>query len=230
MTGTLYGVGVGPGDPELLTLKAVRIIASASVIAYPQADDAPSFARSIVADRLEGKVEEPIVVPMRTERFPAQRVYDEAAERLRVHLDEGRDVAVLCEGDPFFYGSFLYLYERVASTHDVRVVPGVSSMLAAASAIGRPLARRDDTLSVLPATLPDDELEPALLASRNVVVIKLGRHFKRVFALFERLGLVDSTSYCERLGLPNQHLASMRSMAGRTAPYFSLLLCSKGAE
>ena len=129
MTGILYGLGLGPGDPELLTLKAHRILSTVPVVAYPAPDTGPSFARQIAAPYLSfHQVEVPIIVPMRVERFPAQEIYDEAADTLARHLDSGLDVAVLCEGDPFFYGSFMYLFERLSGRFATEIVPGVSSM------------------------------------------------------------------------------------------------------
>lgn len=230
MTGRLIGVGVGPGDPELLTIKAARLIEQAPVIAYPQPDDGPSFARSIVAERMGDATEEPIVVPMRTARFPAAEVYDEAAQRLSRHLDEGRDVVVLCEGDPFFYGSFMYLFARLNGRHRVEIVPGVSSMTAASAASALPLAARNDVLTILPAPLPDETLEARLQSTNAAVIIKLGRHFPRVRALLDQLGLVGATHYCERVGLDTERLVPLRELEQFDAPYFSLLLVYRGAE
>ena len=230
MTGRMIGVGVGPGDPELLTLKAARLIGSVPVVAYPMPDDGPSFARSIVADLLGKQVEEPIVVPMRRERFPAASVYDEAAERLGAHMDAGRDVVVLCEGDPFFYGSFMYLFARIAGRYAVEVVPGVSSIMAAAAASGVPLAARNDVLTVVPATLPDAEIETRIQAADAVAIIKLGRNFPRVRALLDRMGLTGSTRYCERVGGPEETLCGLSSLDDDVAPYFSLLLVYRGSE
>ena len=150
MSGTLYGVGVGPGDPELITLKAARLIAAAPVIAYPAPDTGSSFARRIAADVIpETVLEIPMIVPMRTERFPAQDVYAQAAAEISGHLQAGRDVVVLCEGDPLFYGSFMYLFVRLADEHRTEIVPGVSSLGACAAALARPLVARNDTLTVL---------------------------------------------------------------------------------
>jgi len=130
VNGKLYGLGVGPGDPELLTLKAHRILTAAKVIAFPAPDDGESFARSIVAEYLPGgQIEIPIVIPMRIARFPAQEIYDEAALTISAHLHQGDDVAVICEGDPFFYGSFMYLFERLAGEFETEIVPGVSSLM-----------------------------------------------------------------------------------------------------
>ncbi len=154
--GILYGIGVGPGDPELMTLKADRLIRAARVVAYPAPDTGESFARAIAARAISpDAVEIPMIVPMREERFAAQEVYAEAARTIGGHLAGGADVVVLCEGDPFFYGSFMYLFARLAGRHPVEVVPGVSSLAACAAALGRPLVARNGVLSVLPGPLPD---------------------------------------------------------------------------
>ena len=146
MSGVLYGLGVGPGDPELITLKALRILQNADLVAYPAPETGDSLARSIVSPHLpEGVAEYAIRMPMVAERFPAQDVYDKAAEDLGAHLGAGRTIAVLCEGDPFFYGSFMYLFSRLAERHRVEVVPGVSSMTACAARLETPLAARNDT-------------------------------------------------------------------------------------
>ncbi len=230
MTGTLYGLGVGPGDPELLTLKAQRILTAAPVVAYPAPDDGVSFARSIVSAHLrEEQVEVPIVVPMRVARFPAKEVYDQAAGTIRGHLDSGRDVAVLCEGDPFFYGSFMYLYERLAADYRCEIVPGVSSLMAGASALGRPLAARNDVLTVLPGPSSDTVIRDALNTAHALAIIKVGRHLPRLRTLIDEAGLTDQAAYLERIGLPEQRIMPLAS-ADETAPYFSLILIYRGAE
>ncbi|WP_037066442.1 precorrin-2 C(20)-methyltransferase [Allorhizobium undicola] len=231
MTGRLYGLGLGPGDPELLTLKAYRILTHSPVIAYPQPDNGPSFARQIAAPYLRpDQLEVPIIVPMRVERFPAQDVYDEAAERLSRHLDAGADVAVLCEGDPFFYGSFMYLFERLALRYPTEVVPGVSSMMAAAAAYGRPLAARNDVLTILPGPLDNDVLKARIEASQAVAIIKLGRHFSRIRTLIAEMGLAPCTGYVERVSLDAERISPLADIAENSAPYFSMLLIYKGAE
>lgn len=231
MSGKLIGVGVGPGDPELVTLKAHRLITSASVIAYPAPDDGGSFARSIAAGYIaEGVTEIPIIVPMRSERFPAQEVYDGAANDIATHLDAGRDVVVLCEGDPFFYGSFMYLFERLADRYPSEIVPGVSSMTACAAALRRPLAARNDQLSVIPATLPEDELRARLSACDAAAIIKLGRHYDKVRKVLDELGLTDKAGYVERATLDTQKAGRLADMAADSAPYFSMILIYKGDE
>jgi precorrin-2/cobalt-factor-2 C20-methyltransferase len=229
--GTLYGLGVGPGDPELLTLKAHRILTASPVVAYPAPDTGPSFARSIVAPYLdEAQVEIPIVVPMRVERFPAQSIYNRAARGIAAHLDAGRDVAVLCEGDPFFYGSFMYLFERLAGSYATEIVPGVSSVMAAAAALKQPLAARNDVLSVVPAPLPDEDLAIRIAQADAVSIIKIGRHFKRIRTLLENLNLVTRSFYIERVTLHRQRIMPLAAVTDDDAPYFSMILIYKGAE
>jgi len=231
MTGTLYGLGVGPGDPELLTLKAHRILKESPVVAFPAPDSGESFARSIVAGDLSPfQVEIPIVVPMRTERFPAAEVYDKAAEEIAGHLDAGRDVAVLCEGDPFFYGSFMYLFERLGGRYRTEIVPGVSSIMASAAALQRPLAARNDVLAVIPGPLPDAEIEAAIDKAGAVAIMKVGRHFPRIRALIERLGLIEAAGYCERVSLGSEKVLPLAEVTEESAPYFSMILIYKGGE
>ncbi|MEX3009928.1 precorrin-2 C(20)-methyltransferase [Hoeflea sp. TYP-13] len=230
MTGTLYGLGVGPGDPELMTLKAHRLLQSCPVVAYPAPDTGPSFARSIAAQYPgEGKVEYPIVVPMRVERFPAQSVYDAASQDIARFLEQGLDVAVLCEGDPFFYGSFMYLYERLAGQFPCEIVPGVSSMMAGAAALKRPLAARNDVLTVIPGPLADQEIARKLEGADAVAIIKIGRHFARIKALLERHGLVENSGYLERISLEEERILPLADADG-SAPYFSMILVYKGSE
>ncbi len=231
MSGTLYGVGVGPGDPELLTVKAHRLIACAKVIAYPAPDDGQSFARSIVAEFLPAGVREiAIVIPMRASRFPAREVYDEAAKTIGAHLEAGEDVVALCEGDPFFYGSFMYLFERLAGSFPVEIVPGVSSLMAAAAALGRPLAARNDVLTVIPAPLANEEIVARLQGAQAAAIIKIGRHFDRVRGLIERAGLTQHAGYLERVSLANQRIAPLSQLSPGAAPYFSIILIYRGAE
>jgi precorrin-2/cobalt-factor-2 C20-methyltransferase len=231
MSGTLYGLGVGPGDPELLTLKAHRVLTSASVVAYPAPDSGESFARSIVAGFLKPEQREiPIIVPMRVERFPARAVYDKAAAEIGAALVAGDDVAVLCEGDPFFYGSFMYLFERLAGAHRTEIVPGVSSMVAAAAAAGRPLAARNDVLTVLPAPLDDAALRARIEAAEALAIIKIGRHFNRIRHLLQALNLEAASLYLERVTLASERVLPLSAVAADAAPYFSMILVYKGAE
>ena len=225
MTGRLYGLGLGPGDPELITLKAWRILRQAPVVAYPAPDDAPSFARSIVAQWLSpAQIEIAIRVPMEIARFPAQEVYDRAAIELATHLEAGRDVALLCQGDPLFYGSFMYLFGRLGERFACEIVPGVSSLGACAAAAGFALAARNDTLAVLPAGLDDAALTRRLECCDAAAIIKLGRHFARIRDLLQRLGLADKARYVARASLETQRVLPLDAVDPSEAPYFSMIL------
>lgn len=231
MPGKLYGLGLGPGDPELITLKAYRIITSAPVIAYPAPDTGPSFARQIAERYLRPEqVEIPIVMPMRVERYPAQDVYNSAAKEIAAHLDAGRDVAVLCEGDPFFFGSFMYLFERLEAHYEVEIVPGVSSIMAGAAALRRPLTARNDILTVIPGPLETEAMRARIEASDAVVIMKVGRHFSRIRDLIRDMGLVDRAGYLERVSLDNERIFPLGDVRDAAAPYFSLILIYKGQE
>jgi precorrin-2/cobalt-factor-2 C20-methyltransferase len=228
--GTLYGIGVGPGDPELMTLKAHRLISAARVVAYPAPDDGDSFARGIAAATIPDTAEEiPMVVPMRAGRFPAQQVYADAAEKIAARLMVGTDVAVLCEGDPFFYGSFMYLFARLAERFPVEIVPGVSSLTACAAALKRPLTARNDVLTVLPGPLPDTELRQRIGAAEAIAIMKVGRHLPRIRALLGHMDLTSNAGYIERASLPNQHVSPLAE-APEKAPYFSMILIYKGND
>ncbi len=229
MTGTLYGIGVGPGDPELMTVKAVRLLQSVPVVAYPAADDGDSSARRIADQFIPPDKEEVIIrVPMRPGKMPLD-VYDAAARSIATHLAEGRDVAVLCEGDPFFYGSFMYLHDRLAGTWPCTVVPGVSSLTACAAATAHPLVRRNDTLIVLPATLADTELSERLQTNDAAAILKVGRHLPRLRTVIEACGRTDHTHYVEYASRSEERVIPLRERGDEPAPYFSMLLISRDA-
>jgi precorrin-2/cobalt-factor-2 C20-methyltransferase len=223
--GTAYGIGVGPGDPELVTLKALRLLQAAPVVAYPAPEDGASFARSIVAQFLRpGQREIAIRVPMVAERFPAQAVYDRAAAEIGAVLTAGSDVAIICQGDPFFYGSFMYLFTRLADRFPVTIVPGVSSLTACAAAAGTPLAARSETLTVIPATLDAAELERRLTGIEAAAIIKLGRNFEKVREVLQRLRLDGRARYVERASLPNQRILPLAEVTADSVPYFAMIV------
>lgn len=231
MTGLLTGIGVGPGDPDLITLKALKRLQAADLICYPAPEDGDSLAREIAAPHIpEGRAEYAIRMPMVTFRFPAAQVYDAASLHIGEVLDAGRNVVVLCEGDPFFYGSFMYLYERLAPKHRAEVVPGISSLMASAAALGAPLVSRNDVLTVLPAPLPDDILRARLENTDGAVIMKVGRHLERVRALLADLGLVDGARYIEHATMDSQRCLPLAEVDASAAPYFSMILLHKRGE
>jgi len=231
MSGRVFGLGVGPGDPDLITVKALARLRAAPVVAYPAPEHGKSFARAIVARYLSpAQIELPIAMPLDAARFPAASVYGGAAAAIAAHLGAGRDVAVLCQGDAFFYGSFMYLFARLAAAHPVEIVPGVSSLAAAAAAAHAPLAARSDVLVVLPATLGDADLARRLADCDAAAIIKLGRHFARVRALLDRLGLANRAHYVERASLAAERVLPLAAVAAETVPYFSMILVHRRGE
>jgi precorrin-2/cobalt-factor-2 C20-methyltransferase len=227
MSGTVYGIGVGPGDPDLITVKALKALQSAAVVAYPAPPSGESLARSIAASHLPGGQEEIVIrMPLESARFPAVDVYDEAAGTISQRLDAGKDVAVLCEGDPFVYGSFLYLFQRLAERHRVEVVPGVSSPMACSAALGLPLAARNDVLSLIPAPLDAEVLAAHLAACDAAAVIKVGRHLEKVRQVLIDLDLLDRAHYVERASMAQQRIAPLAEIEP-PAPYFSMVIVHK---
>ncbi len=230
MTGTLYGVGVGPGDPDLMTVKAQKLIQGADVIAYPSLAGGDSFARSIAADLIpDDVVEIAMDVPMTTDRAPAQAAYDAGAKEIAKALEDGKNVVCLCEGDPFFYGSFMYLYARLATRFDVEVVPGVTSVTTCAAKAGMPLAARNERLTVLPGPLPKEKLKDRIEGAESVAIMKVGRHMRKIRGVITELGLLDQATYVERASLPDEVVCPLEQ-APEDAPYFSMILIVKGGD
>lgn len=231
MTGTLYGIGVGPGDPELMTLKAVRLLATVPVIAWPAPLEGDGLARTIAAGLIPaGRVEIAIRMGFAVDRAGADAAYDQGAARIAAELEQGRDVAVLCEGDPFFFGSFIYLFGRLAGRFPIEVVPGVSSPMTAAAAAGRPLAAWDDALAVIPATRGDAEIERLLEAVDAAVIMKVGRHLGRLCRLLERLGLAGHACIVERASHPDQRILGLAEAESSGVSYFSIILVHRRGE
>jgi precorrin-2/cobalt-factor-2 C20-methyltransferase len=231
MSGTLFLVGVGPGDPELLTLKAVRVLGAAEVVAYPVTGDGATLALEIARAHLRpGAVHLPIEMPMAVERGPGQAAYDAAAGQLAAQLMAGRRVAWLCEGDPLFYGSAMYVLARLAGRAAIEIVPGVTSLTAAAAAAARPLAARNEVLKVLPAPLGDARLRAELAAAEAVAIIKVGRHFDRIRALLEASGHAAGAIVVEHATTARQRVTPLEAFDPGKRPYFSTILCYRGGE
>ncbi len=236
-TGRCYGVGVGPGDPELLTVKAVRLLEQCPVVAYFCAARKESNARRVVEQHLRPEhTEMQLVYPVTTEPVPPAEYenllvdfYDESAKRLAEVLDGGDDVAVLCEGDPFFFGSYMYVHSRLSARYDTEVVPGVSSALAGAAVLGTPLASRNEVFVVLSGVLPSAELEAQLTAADAAVIMKVGRNLEKVRAAVTRAGLLDRAHYVERATMTDQRTMPLAEADAETAPYFSMVVVPSAA-
>ncbi len=226
--GQLYGIGVGPGDPELMTLKAHRLLSGATTIVYPAPDNGSSFARQIASDYIPKGVKEiSIVIPMSPDRFPIKEIYDQAAKEIASILSAGEDVVVLCEGDPFFYGSFMYLYGRLKGQYECQVIPGVSSIMAGASVSGEPIASLNEVFTVAPGPLPEARLRELIDLSDSLVLSKVGRHFSKLYQVISDAGWLDHAVYLERVTLTEQRLMPLRDVDGDKMPYFSLIQLNK---
>lgn len=231
--GKLYGLGVGPGDPELITLKALRLLKSAPVVAYHAAKGKKGNALTIVEAYLSPQqIMLPLIYPVTTEKLPAHMDYEqivsdfyaEITTIIASHLDAGRDVAVIAEGDPFFYGSFMYIHDRLAEKYETQVVPGVCSVLGAAAVLGAPLVYRNQTLSILSGVMSADELKARLAGTEAAAIMKLGKNLDKVRDVLTELGLMDRALYIERATMQNQRIAPLADVNGSDSPYFSLIL------
>lgn len=229
MSGTLHLVGVGPGDPELLTLKAVRVLGAADVIAYPRKQGEASMALGIARAHLRADATHvPVDIPMAVERAPAQAAYDRLAAAVLEHLGAGRHVAYLCEGDPLLYGSAIYLMARIAGRAPIVVIPGVTSLTASAAAACRPLCARNEVLKVLPAPLPDDRLRAELAGAEAVAIVKPGRHLGRVRALLAETGHAAGAVVVEHASGETERVTRLEDFSHSERPYFATILCRRG--
>jgi precorrin-2 C20-methyltransferase / precorrin-3B C17-methyltransferase len=233
VTGHLYGVGVGPGDPELITRKAARLIAAADVIAYHAGYGKESNARRTAAGLFPaGVIEEQLTYPVTTGTTDhpggyagaMADFYEESAARIAAHLDAGRDVVLLAEGDPLFYGSYMYMHDRLAGRYETEIVPGVPAFTAAAAVAASPLSRQDDVITVLPGTLPEPELARRLADTDAAVIMKLGRTFPAVRRALEAAGRLGHALYVERASMPQQRWLPVADVDPATVPYFSLIV------
>ncbi|MGZ4563135.1 MAG: precorrin-2 C(20)-methyltransferase [Mycobacterium sp.] len=235
--GTLWGVGLGPGDPELVTVKAARVIGEADVVAYHSARHGRSIARGIAEPYLRpGQIEEHLIYPVTTEvtdhpggyAGALEDFYVEAAGRIAAHLDAGRNVALLAEGDPLFYSSYMHLHTRLTQRFNAVIVPGVTSVSAASAAIATPLVAGDEVLSVLPGTLPVAELTRRLADADAAVVLKLGRSYHAVREALSASGQLDDAYYVERASTAGQRILPAADVDEASVPYFSLAMLPGG--
>lgn len=231
--GTLYGLGLGPGDPDLMTVRAHRLLQRATHVAYFRKAGRPGQARRIVDGLLpEAVTEHAMEYPVTTEipvDDPAYNqllsaFYAECAAQLRALSDAGHDVVVLCEGDPFFYGSFMHLYTRLIETHPVQVVPAITGMSGAWTATGQPITWGDDVLTVLMGTLPEARLARHMADSEALVVMKIGRHIDKVRRALTTAGRLQDAWLVEFATMPGQKVMRLAEAEGRVTPYFSIVL------
>ncbi|MBP7241031.1 precorrin-2 C(20)-methyltransferase [Amaricoccus sp.] len=233
MSGRLIGVGTGPGDPELLTVKAVRALAAADVVAHFAKAGRAGNARATVEGLLgPGVVELPLHYPVTTEAPRGEAGYvaaidgffADAAAAVEAHLAEGRSVAVLSEGDPLFYGSYMHLHVRLSRRWPTEVIPGITAMSGCWSQAGLPLVQGDEVLTVLPGTLDEPELTRRLLDSPACVIMKVGRNLPRIRSALAATGKLGRAVYVERGTMARTVTTPLSAKADDVAPYFSIVL------
>lgn len=231
--GRLIGVGTGPGDPDLLTIKAVRAIETADVVAYFAKQGRAGNGKVIVAHLLKPETELlPLYYPVTTEIEKTDALYQSqitdfynaSADSIARHLSEGRTVAVLSEGDPLFYGSYMHLHVRLSQRFPTEVIPGISAMSGCWSLAGMPIVQGDDVLSVLPGTMAEAELARRLADTQAAVIMKVGRNLPKIRRALTAAGRLESAVYVERGTMANSAMMKLAERPDGEAPYFSLVL------
>ncbi len=230
--GRIICAGLGPGDPELMSVRADRLVRSARHVAYFRKKGRPGQARKMVDALLLPVVTEyPMEYPVTTELpFDSQayidclaRFYDDWAERL-AQLAQDQDIVVLCEGDPFFYGSFMHLYTRLQGRAVVEVVPGIPGMVGCWWSTGQPMTWGDDVLAVLMGTLPEDDLVRHMQAADAMAIMKTGRNLPRVRRALARAGKLDQAWLVQHGTMPQQQLSRLADTPDDVCPYFAIVL------
>jgi precorrin-2/cobalt-factor-2 C20-methyltransferase len=231
--GTLFGVGVGPGDPELMTVKAVQVLAKARVVGFFAKRGKLGNAHATAKQQIHPEAELlPLIYPYTVELSPrhpdyiaAMRAfYDDCAAQIRVRLDAGQDVAVLCEGDPMFYGSYMYLHDRIAHDYRCTVIPGITSFAGCAAGAGIALVSTDRVFSIIPGTLSEPELEAKLHSADAVAIIKLGSNFGKVRRVLARLGRLEGATYFEHGTTEREVVMPLAHKTDERSLYFSLII------
>jgi precorrin-2 C20-methyltransferase/precorrin-3B C17-methyltransferase len=231
--GRFYGVGLGPGDPELITIKAARVIGEADVIAYHAGVNKQSYARGIASHLFrDGVIEEELRYPVTTGSTNHRGgyagaladFYETSATRMAAHLDAGRTVALLAEGDPLFYGSYMYMHDRLSAHYPTEVIPGLPAFVAATAATASPLVRQTDVLTVLPGTLPEAELARRLADTDGAIIMKLGRTFPAVRRALASAGRLGHALYVERASHSEQRWLPVADVDETSVPYLSLIV------
>ena len=231
--GRLYGIGLGPGDPELVTVKSLNALRASSVVAWFAKKGRKGHARTIIEPHMPKEVIElPLIYPVTTEipfdhpdyNEQLSRFYEESAAILAHHLDQGYNVALLCEGDPLFYGSFMHPYVRLKDRYAVTICPGITGMSGCWTATGVPMTWGDDILTVLPGTLPKPKLVEHLTRADAVVIMKIGKNFEKICEAFRETGLMERAFYVERGTMDEEIVMPLGNKKDGGAPYFSIII------
>lgn len=230
--GKIICAGLGPGDPDLMSVKSDRVIRAAKHIAYFRKKGRSGQARAIVQGMLRNDVVEyPMEYPVTTElRFDSEEYrqlmvdfYAEWTDKLDV-LAKDNEVVVLCEGDPFFYGSFMHLHTRLQGRAEVEVLPAIPGMVGCWNALGDPFTWGDDVLSVLMGTLPETDLIEHMKRADALVVMKTGRNLPIVRRALVATGRLEDAWLVEKGSMPGQRVARLVDVDDDDCPYFAIVL------
>ena len=224
--GIFYGVGVGTGDPEYLTLKAVRLIKQADVVVYLKSEKGVTLARDIAEKWLDKQQQMAIIMPYKTDRTAANNAYDDGAKSIAKYLQQGLDVAFLCEGDPLFFGSYLYLHQRLSAQYHCEIIAGISSIHASAALAQIPLTQQNQSLAILTSRNTDEKISQALKHYSSVVIMKAGVDRPRLLRLIEASQRLEKTCYVQRAGQTGEKIVRDVSQLTGKGDYFSLLIVS----
>ena len=232
MNAQFIGLGVGPGDPELITLKAHRLMQNADVVSYLANEQGSSQARDIAQHSLEGskagQIEIPVPMPMKNDRTGANQAYDLAAEKIRTVIAQGKKVVFLCEGDPLFFGSFSYLLDRLQDEMTCAVVPGISSVHAASSALKLPLSMLKESVAIINGRHSEEQIRQTLQQHDSVIIMKAGPYRPKILVALADTGRSDEANYLEYIGRDEQVIIDDVSQLGDDkGPYFSLFVVLK---
>lgn len=231
--GKIYGVGVGPGDPELITIKGLKAIESADIIAFHQAANKKSNALTIAECWIKDSQSLlPLIYPITTQTPPDKlsyddilsKFYDDITLELASHLEQGKTITVLAEGDPLFYSSFMYIHDRLADRFHTTIIPGVTSISGASAALATPLCYRNETFTVLSAVLDEATLKQKLAEKSAFAIMKLGRNIDKIINILKELQLFDKALYIERASMKDEKICSLSEVDSSCTPYFSLIL------
>jgi precorrin-2/cobalt-factor-2 C20-methyltransferase len=226
--GKLIGVGVGPGDPDLLTLKAVRKLETAQAIAFIAAAGRTSRAREIASRHIRPGTRELIaVMPMTLDSEATGRAYDQLMTGIVSELAQGQDVLFLCEGDPLLYGSFAHLLPRLGTRYECEVIPGISSIGAAAAAARLPLGIYEEPIALIPATMPAEAMAAILERCERVVVMKVGRNLGKVKVALAEAGMTEQAVLIENVTLQGERIRPLSIVTEPDPPYFSLIVAGR---
>jgi len=232
MNGIFIGVGVGPGDPELLTLKAYRAIQSADVVCYLENAAGQSQARDIAIEALQSPIKAQqhlgVSFAMSVDRLAANHAYDEAIKQIHVELNLGKKVVFLCEGDPLFFGSFSYLLERLEAHHESQVIPGIPAFIGATAVLQKPLTILKQSFAVITGRHSDEKIKNALVEHEAVVIMKAGIERPRLLKLLKATGRFDDANYLEYISRDNQRIVTdLHQLEDEVGPYFSLFVITR---